>query len=168
MATAGPVDVLLDTSVLVNFLRIDRYDLLANHPGYRFVITDHVRGEVSDPVQKKRLEAAVADGTLQETSVQSLDEVTLFAQLTARLGQGESAAIAAAAKRSFLVALDDRAAKKVAATHCPAGNVLDTVDLIVSLIHAGLLTVAEADTIKATWETQHRFRLKFVSFSERI
>ena len=168
MATAGPQLVLLDASVLVNFLRIDRWDLLANHPNHHFIITDHVRREITDSVQVARLNAALSAGTLQETTVNAFDEVVLFAQLTTRLGQGESAAIAAAAKRGLRVALDDRRAKKLAVQHCSASHVLDTVDLMVSLIHAGVIDVVAADAIKTAWEKQHRFRLKFKSFGERI
>jgi hypothetical protein len=36
--------VVADTSVLVNFLRIDRMDLIGHHP-QRFLATDHVDAE---------------------------------------------------------------------------------------------------------------------------
>lgn len=167
MATAGPEEVILDTSVLVNFLRVDRWDLLAHHPHFRFLITDHVRREVTDATQVIRLHDALIAATLHETTVTAIDELALFAQLSTRLGEGEAAAIAAAAKRGLHVAVDDRAAKKLAVQHCAADHVLDTVDLMVSLIHANVIDVAAADAIKMEWETQHRFRLKFKSFHER-
>jgi hypothetical protein len=55
MATDGRSKAILETSVLVNFLKIDRTDLLANHPAYRFVVPDLVRNEVTRHYQKKRL-----------------------------------------------------------------------------------------------------------------
>ncbi len=168
MATAGLIDVVLDTSVLVNFLRLNREDLLAAHPGYRFILTDNVRKEITDADQLQRVTLAIAAGRFHEATATSVDEVALFAQLSTRLGAGESAAIAVAAQRGLLVALDDRAAKKQATLHCSGANVLDTVDIVVSLIHAGILTVAEADAMKSDWETSHRFTLKFQSFGERI
>ena len=39
--------VVTDASVLVNFLRIDRMDLIAGH-SHAFIVTDHVADEVSD------------------------------------------------------------------------------------------------------------------------
>ncbi|MEW6238151.1 MAG: hypothetical protein AB1656_22405 [Candidatus Omnitrophota bacterium] len=43
----GKESVYLDTSVLINFLRIDRADLLENHSGFSFFITDHVEQEIT-------------------------------------------------------------------------------------------------------------------------
>jgi len=47
MATVGQGQAVLETSVLVNFLKIDRVDLLARHPSYEFIITEHVRAEIT-------------------------------------------------------------------------------------------------------------------------
>ena len=38
---------LADTSVLINFLRIDRMDLIEAHPA-SFIATDHVAAEIAD------------------------------------------------------------------------------------------------------------------------
>jgi hypothetical protein len=43
---------------------------------------------------------------------------------------------------------------------------MDTASLMVAAIHAGLLTVLEADAIKIDWEANHRFRLKFPTFGD--
>lgn len=47
MGTDAPTDLITDTSTLINFLRIGRVDLLAGLTSYRFVVTDHVRAEVT-------------------------------------------------------------------------------------------------------------------------
>jgi hypothetical protein len=47
-------------------------------------------------------------------------------------------------------------------------STLTTEALMVLLIHHGTLSVQEADDMKLEWENNHRFRLKFASFSERI
>lgn len=62
--------VITDTSVLVNFLRIDRMDLIARN-SHRFMITDHVMEEITDrnPEQQARLNTALADGTLEVITV---------------------------------------------------------------------------------------------------
>lgn len=94
------IDGITDTSVLVNFLVLDRAELLARLPGHRFVVAEHVRAEITDHYQEQlqRLEAAFAAGILEEIRVTDLPEVQLFAQLTATgLGIGECSAIAVAA-----------------------------------------------------------------------
>ena len=41
------VIIVADTSVLINFLKIDRMDLIGRFP-QRFLATDHVAAEISD------------------------------------------------------------------------------------------------------------------------
>lgn len=168
MTSHEPEHVILDTSVLINFLSVDRMDLLARHPGYRFLITEHVRGEVtahySDQVE--RLNAALASNALEETRVEAVEELALFAQLTQnrRLGLGECAAIAAAVRRGHVLAIDDKVARRAALTLSPSLPVIDTQALMVSLIRAGVLTVEDADAVKLVWETEYSFKLKIDSF----
>lgn len=161
--------VVSDTSVLVNFLRIDRMDLISGLPD-RFVITDHVAVEIEGhyPAQQARLQAALAADILEQHSVTEPAALDLFRQLseTRRLGAGESAAIAYAASNGFALAIDDRQAARQARALVPSLVVLGTQDLMVSMIRAGLLDVAQADAIKETWATVHRFRLKIESFGE--
>jgi len=57
--------VVADTSVLINFLRIDRMDLIGHHP-QRFLAADHVEAELTSdyPDQRMRYQAAVVSGQL--------------------------------------------------------------------------------------------------------
>jgi len=172
MATDGRDRAIIDTSVLINFLRIDRVDLLAAHPRYRFVVIDYVKREVTVRYHQQfaRLEAALAAGLLDgdiDPSNVSMDELTAYADLQrVKIGDGERGAIAAAYARGCAVAINDyRAMKKLPAAYkaIPRG---DTSTIMVALIRAGVLPVAEADAIKADWEANHRFRLKFSSFGD--
>lgn len=159
--------IILDASVLINFLTIDRVDLLTHLPEHRFVITAHVGREVTYSDQAARLATAIHNGHLRELSAGIHAELATFARLTRTLGIGESAAIAAAQHRSMVVAVEDRTARRTAESLVGKRNVLSTTDLMVSIIHAGLLTVAEADAIKLDWETNHRFALRqFKSFKD--
>ncbi len=94
-----------DTSVLINFLRVDRMDLIARH-SHRFIVTDHVAAEVTDfyPDQRTRLDIALCSGALQQVSIDDQREVALFGSLIAsqRLGSGECSASAYSAWPSRL------------------------------------------------------------------
>ncbi|WP_419161613.1 hypothetical protein [Candidatus Palauibacter sp.] len=58
--------VVADTSVLINFLRLDRMDLIGAHPG-SFVATDHVAAEIAQAPQRERYERALrADHVAEE------------------------------------------------------------------------------------------------------
>ena len=161
--------VVTDASVLVNFLRIDRMELIAGH-SHEFIVTDHVADEVSDryPDQQQRFASAIEVGALSQQSVTSPAEVALFGTLSAsgRLGAGECSAIAVAVNRRHILAIDDRRATSQARRADRTLRTVTTLDLMVSMIRQGLLEIAEADTIKDEWAARHRFRLKLDSFQD--
>lgn len=167
----GEIVVITDTSLLINFLVLDRAELLARLPNHRFVVTDHVRAEITDHYsdQLQRLEFAFVAGILNEIRVTDPLEVQLFAQLTGTgLGVGECSAIAVAANRKFALGIDDKRALKKLKNAGLSLTIHSTESIIVLLIQHSILTIAEADAMKEDWETNHRFRLTFASFSERI
>ena len=172
MGTDAPTDLATDTSTLVNFLRIGRVDLLAGLVSYRFVVTDHVRTEVTAfyPAQLANLEFALMAGHIVEITLTTPTELQFFAELkTLRLGDGECASIAVALSHGTPLAIDDIRARKRALERKPSLRLLDTVGLMVEAIQIGLVTVSEADFIKADWEKNHRFIKKhFSSFAELI
>ena len=92
-----PRAIVLDSSVLINFLRIGRVDLLTGLP-LRFVVTTHVAAEISDgfPKQREQFEAALATGAVEQHDVVEAAAIGHFGRLwaTGRLGAGECAAIA--------------------------------------------------------------------------
>ena len=70
MTCVSSIIIVADASVLINFLRIDRMDLIARH-SHRFLVTDHVTAEVMDfyPDERTRLDGALHAGVLQQVSV---------------------------------------------------------------------------------------------------
>jgi predicted nucleic acid-binding protein len=164
--------VIADTSVLVNFLAVDRAGLLLEHPQLHFFITDHVRAEVTEhyPEQFSRLDAILSNGSLQQLRIDTPAELEIFAALTVerRLGSGECAAIAAAVYRGSAIAIDDKAAIRLISRSYPGTPVHTTRSIMVGLIELAVLDVAEADAIKADWEARCRFRLPFESFRNEL
>src|SRR5262245_25877877 len=138
MATDGRSKVIIETSVLVNFLKIDRTDLLANHPTYRFVVPDLVRNEVTKryATQVARLETALVVGQLlSDDPAEATDpaELATFAAMDKlKIGDGERAAIAAASTRGLPLAMDDQRAWKRAVAFTASLSREDTVSVMVS------------------------------------
>ena len=170
--TAFP-DVLLvtDTCVLVNFLRIDRMDLLRDL-SCRFMVTDHAAGELTDfyPDQVARYETALAADCIEACAVTDEAALDIFGRLagTTRLGIGESATIAHAMVTGAGVAIDDRRPINEARRIADGLVILRTADLVTRMIVEGLLSVAEADAILEDWAANHRFRLPIASFAELL
>ena len=169
VGTSPSTVVVTDASVLVNFLRIDRMDLIAGH-SHAFLVTDHVADEVSDqyPNQQQRFASAVEAGAVSQESVKSRAEIALFGTLSAsgRLGAGECSTIAVAVHRRHMLAIDDRRATIQARRADRTLRILTTQDLMVSMIGEGPLGMVEADSIKDEWAARHRFRLKLASFRD--
>jgi Predicted nucleic acid-binding protein, contains PIN domain len=167
----GPAVIVIDASVLINFLRIDRMDLLGSY-SRNFLITDHVGEEIADhyPEQQARLRAALDRGWVEQQAITKPEELRLFGALMseAKLGAGECAAIACAANRGYALAIDDRTAANRAARLCSGLKILGTQALMVSMILEGLIDVTEADGIKAEWSAKHRFHLKVGSFRDLL
>lgn len=165
-------DVIIDTSTLINFLRIGRVDLLAGLTAYRFVLPDNVQAEVltSYPIEYANLELALQARHLHVISLTAPDELAVYVAMQALrvLGDGECAAIAAAHARRLPLAMDDRPARTKAGAHYPRLILFDTVGLMVEALRAGLLTVPEADAIKAFWDSNRFKKPHFKSFGDLL
>jgi predicted nucleic acid-binding protein len=160
--------IVTDTSVLINFLVVDRMDLLTCLPLHEFVVTEHVRSEVTQHYteQRSRLQIAFDGGMISEIRVDDVDELELFAQLAQTgLGTGESSAGAVAIRRGLDLAIDDRRAVKKISTHTDGLTIYSTADIMVLLIQQRAISISEADAIKDEWEHDHCFRLTFASFA---
>jgi predicted nucleic acid-binding protein len=165
--------VVADTSVLVNFLRINRMDLIGAHPA-TFIATDHVAGEISDtyPEQQARYAAALNAAQITEQHIDDPAEIFLRLAAKGRLGAGERAAIAVALNRGCALAIDDSRAIRRALQEAALGenalSILRTQDIVVELIRNGVVSVEAADAIHVDWATNHRFKLKIVSFQDLL
>lgn len=163
--------IISDTSVLINFLAINRMDLRKRHT-CRFLITNHVRLEVTQHYEEQltRLQQALDQGILEEIPVTDPNEIETFSKLMGleSFGRGECACIAVAIHRGYTLAIDDKKAINQARRSCPTINILTTQDLMISMIKSELITVHEADAIKDEWASIHKFKLKIRSFAELI
>lgn len=151
-----------DASALINFLRINRLDLLEKCT-HSFFITDHVVDEISNyyPDQRACLEYGLYQNILQKINVESSQEFAIFADLSksGQLEAGECAAIAVASHRGYSLAIDDNQAIKKALELASHPYVLRTQDLILLMIREQLLEIDEADHLIEIWATQHRFAI---------
>ena len=165
--------VVSDTDVVINFLCVQRLDLLCGQSTFRVVVTEHllgsfgIRGELNDPMQAAEAEKAVATGLMGPVALTEPAELALFATLNQFLGRGESAAIAVAASRGWLVATDDRLARRECERRLGPGRTLTTPEILLDCIRNGSLSVADADDIKNRLAAR-RFIMKFASFADLL
>lgn len=165
MPQSSRAPIAVDTSVLLNFLKAKRLDLLCACTA-RLVIPTEVRSEVRRPDQVAALDAALSAGSIAEETITATAEVALFAQLAARgtLGVGERSVIAIAAARGWGAALQDKLAREEALRRDKAMPLLSTEDFVREAILYGVIGYDEADALLVEWHTQHRFRSTLTSF----
>lgn len=169
-APDGRVLVVADTNVLINFLRASRLELVSHHVDYKLVVTEHVRKEVTYPEQSAELAAALSAGEIDEVQLTDPVELDTFAELNAVLGRGESAAIAVAANRAWVIAMDELGrAQREAYERVGRNRLINTPGLILSSIRNHTIDVTEADAIKDELESQGQsFAMSFDSFGELL
>jgi predicted nucleic acid-binding protein len=166
-ASDGRLLVVCDTSVLINFLIVGRLDLLSQNPEFVFLVTEHALHEVTDPSQHEMLAQTVRQGQITAIEVNNPAELATFAELTRVLGSGEAAALAAASHRDLAVATDDGHARRHVENRLGPGRILTTPGILLKAIQGRVLTVSEADRIKAKLESR-RFRMSFGSFADLV
>ncbi len=167
--TAPPLQIVVaDANVLINLMHVARLNLCATLPGLEFVVPDHVRKEITRPEQRTMLDRAVADGLFRSASLTEPNDVALFGELTVHLGRGEAACLVLAVRNGWTVASDEKGRfRREAASRIGTERILGTADLYVRAIRAGLLTIEEADSDKATLE-ERRFKMRCLLISRLL
>ena len=167
MRQKSPTPIVLDASVLLNFVKIGRIELLGQL-GTSVVLLDQVLDEVIRPEQREAVEGAVKAGILDLQSVRNPVEVALFASLRAdgRLGAGECAVLAVALTRNWGAGLQDRRARVEGQRRREELALCQTEDLVLTLIQSGHLTLEEADGFLVEWAAKHRFKSRLTSFRD--
>ena len=164
----GRILVVADTSFLVNFLAINRVDILARLRAFAFRVPNHVIVEVEYEDQKERLQAALATGTVSEVEITEILEIALYAELRAFLGDGESTCLAVAATRRWAIATDEKGRlRREIVERLGEEYLLDTPGTLVAALRAGILTLPEAEAIRQEL-ARHRFTMKDVPPFEEL
>jgi predicted nucleic acid-binding protein len=160
--------VFVDASVLINFLHLDRLDLLGSFKEYRFAVPEEVEEEILWPELTARLKAARESGHITVEPTTDLKEISRIGDLRQVMGRGEAACLAMAEHRQGLIASDERGRfLREAQEGLGLHRVLDTPGLMLLAIRRGLLDVDAANRLKACLE-RHRFKMRFASFDELI
>jgi predicted nucleic acid-binding protein len=163
------MNIICDTSIIINFLKINRLDLLAEY-SHKFWVTDHVDREITNdyPAQQQLFQRAFDKLAIQKTSVEDPQELDLFIELikNGQLGSGECATIAVAVNRGYFLAIDDNQAIKKAELLMAPTKILRTQDILVRMIRENLLSIESADQLLQNWATYHRFKLKIPTIKD--
>ena len=160
--------VVTDSNVLINLMHARMLPLMGKLAGYEFVVLDEVIAEFGQPTQAAALKEALDSRYLRGMALSDFSALALYTELSRTMGQGEAASLAAAATFGWSIACDEKCVFLHKARQCLGeGRILTTPGIIVLAIRAGLLTLEEADAIKALLEKK-RFKMTFSSFQEVV
>jgi predicted nucleic acid-binding protein len=146
----GRLLVVADSSFLINFLAIDRMDILNQLPQFRFSVVNHVRAEIRYESHRVRLEAAMESGGVTEIEISDPAEILLYDELRSFLGDGESASLAVAVSRLWVIAADEKGRfRRELFVRQGENYLLDTLGALLTAIKSDIITVAEAEALRS-------------------
>ena len=141
---------ILDTTVLSNFARIGRVDLLRLSLGDQGAMTGIVYDELHAGEATGRVPQR--DWTWLPIIDLSTSETTQYKQLAQLLGGGEASCLAVAIQRRATIVTDDQAARRYGLKVGVA--VTGTLGLLRVLVRKGHLTLSEADEVLVAMVSQ--------------
>lgn len=154
--------------MLINLIHVDVLAIISGLSDYEFVVVDAVAEEITDEKHAAALQAALDQGHLLKESLTEPDALALFAELVQMMGRGEAASLALADGKDWYLACDEkRVFRRKAVDLLGEERLLTTPGIIVLCIRQGLMTVEEADRMKAILDTK-RFKMTFRSFRDVI
>ena len=164
----GRLLVVADSSFLINFLAVDRMDILSGLPQFRFHVVNHVVAEIRYESQRARLQAATEGGGVIEIEITDPVEILLYAESRRFLGDGESASLAVAVTRGWVIASDEKGRfRRELFSRLGEDYLLDTLGALLTAIHADVITVAHAEALRAQLQG-HRFQMDSTPFDELL
>jgi predicted nucleic acid-binding protein len=167
-AADGRLLVVADSSFVINFLAVDRMDILGRLPQFRFHVVNHVLAEIRYESQRLRMRTALEAGTVIEIESTEPAEILLYDEFRRFLGDGESASMAVAVRRRWVIAADERGAfRRELFARLGEDYLLDTLGALVTAIKADVITVADAEALRAQLRA-HRFEMDPTPFAELL
>jgi predicted nucleic acid-binding protein len=163
-----PLDVCTDACVLINLAHVSRLDLLGQIQDMIFHAPQEVLNEVTEPGQMRKVEEALESGVLHRLKIFDVEELEAVAKYVEQFGKGESACLAVAIHRHWVVATDETKDRRLSREIASRGiKLINTPGILLKAIRQGSLSVQAADLIKAELE-ENSFKMSFKSFQELV
>ncbi len=144
-----PNPIGFDASVLINFFEAGAMDLIVNVCAPTRSILLDVLVELQGPCEQQVTER-IQRGEFTLTELAGPLELERWARYTRRLDAGESATLAAAVSRGWSIALDDEAARRLAAQELGGERITGSVGLLRAAVEARLITKDEGNLLLKT------------------
>ncbi len=164
-----PTVLVVDTSVMIDFIHAGRLDILGRIHKWSCVLADEVAEEITCPNQAAVLADEVRRSYLEQESITDPQELRAYTELRGRrIGKGEAACLAMAVHRGWTLASDERGRfLRVARELLGTDRIVNTPGILLQAIRTAVISVNEADAMKTVLERK-RFRMTFRSFRDLL
>lgn len=144
-AGSTPLPILLDTTVLNNFIKVGQHSLLRQLFPTSTYITAEVYDELKAGGLAEHIQQGVNEAWIRLVRLESEREVTLYREYSRTLGSGEAASLAVAICRAWALATDDRAAR--AAARAAGVPLTGSVGILIIGVQAGSISRQEGNRL---------------------
>ncbi len=163
--------MLIETSVLISFLKIQRLDLLSKLDR-ELCITEEVNAEIRGdryPFQRQHLETHLEAGTISILRIELTETLVLKAKLRALgpFGTGECSTVAKALELGLTCAMTDIDAIKRFKEFYPELRIVTTSDVFFEMLTEGLASVDEVDLVLPSWKFEAQNPIPGINISFR-
>jgi len=154
--------LVFDNTVLSNFAAVERISLLKEfyweHAFTTLMVVDEIQRGLHAGYQHLQSVEEVLNpphptGWLRILPLESVEEQALYIELITTLGAGEASCLAVASAHGFVLATDDLAARRAATQRNV--RLTGTIGILIRLVRAGHLPLAEANNILAQMIVLH-------------
>jgi predicted nucleic acid-binding protein len=116
----------------------------------------------------RKVDEAIENVVLRRLKIVAVEELESVAEYVEQFGKGESACLAVAIHRHWVVATDETKDRRLSREITSRGiKLINTPGILLKAIRQGSLSVQAADLIKAELEA-NRFKMCFKSFQELV
>jgi hypothetical protein len=158
--------VVVDSSFLINFLVLDRMDILGGLPQFRFHVVNHVCAEIRYEDQRGRLQAALESGIVTEIEITDPGRDPAVRRVPSVPRGWGVCLLAVAVSRRWVISADEKGRfRRELFERLGENYLLDTAGALVTAIKAGVITVEQAEAIRGRLR-ENRFEMDPRPFDE--
>lgn len=160
--------IISDATVLINFLNTGTFQLLLQCYAGKLRITDAVVGEIK--INRRELDAAIHSGSVAIHKV-PLEKINHLTRSLTNFDLGEASCLVLAKEKSWKVATDDGAAKRLVKSDLGAAYLLTTFDILIEMVNLSLLEKGKVLDLVTRMETDANFLYpedEFKEFKKRL
>ena len=84
----------MDANSVIDLIKLDVLPVVSKASGYAFLITEEVTSEIKWDKQRNVLQQIINARLIWKVSLNDIEELKLFSELTTTLGRGEAASLA--------------------------------------------------------------------------